>query len=200
MVATVLACAAATVSAAALTACSGGDLPPPPTFGTSGSATGSTSAPAPDPSVNASSTATPSPPALPKAATALDAQGASAFARYWFDVVNYTYHSGDTHLIRSLSTAECQFCASFVRDTEKATAQGRRTVGADVSVIAAVVPPPSSNDLFQVQALVDQAAGTEVDAVGNVITSLSPNSKARIDVFLRRDTTSWRVRGVVPNA
>jgi len=190
--------AAVLASTTALVACSGGGTPSPPSLGTSPSATGSPSTTATGPSPSTSGT--PSPPALPAAAQAMDAKGAGAFARYWFDVVNYTYHSGDTTLIRSLATSECQFCASFVRDTEKAKTQGRRTVGADVSVIAAVVPPQSSNGLFQVQALVNQAAGTEIDSLGNVVASLSPNARARIDVFLRRDKTNWRVRGVVPNA
>src|SRR5689334_15808593 len=67
-------------------------------------------------------TTIPTPTTLPAAAKA-DKAGAEAFVRYFWDVFNYTYESGDTRLLRSISDKTCKFCQSVVDHVDGLTAK-----------------------------------------------------------------------------
>ncbi len=99
------ACAAAlvTISLMSVAACSGGGTPPP---GTPPSDSQSPSTPS-TPSATPTPTASYKPadatgkaqnvpvPELPEAAKAETKEGAEAFARYWYTLLNYAYETGD---------------------------------------------------------------------------------------------------------
>jgi hypothetical protein len=72
--------------------------------------------PSPLPSATESSSSaapTPSAPAMPTVAKGVNSRSAEAFARHYVDLINYAMHSGDTAVIRELSTERCQTCEAI---------------------------------------------------------------------------------------
>ena len=55
------------------------------------------------------------PPAMPPEAQTQTADGAMAFARYYFAVVDYAYASGDTAPLAAISDPDCRSCAGIKR-------------------------------------------------------------------------------------
>ncbi|MBM9462826.1 hypothetical protein JL108_05145 [Aeromicrobium sp. YIM 150415] len=53
-------------------------------------------------------------PAMPELAGDDSPAGAEAFARHYIEVLNYASSTGDTDLLRSLSSADCSGCQKYV--------------------------------------------------------------------------------------
>ncbi|WP_461170302.1 DUF6318 family protein [Arthrobacter sp. Z1-15] len=58
-------------------------------------------------------------PVMPELANVKSKEGLEAFARYWFDLVNYGYETGDTSPVQELSGPECELCEAFYVAMEK---------------------------------------------------------------------------------
>jgi hypothetical protein len=155
--------------------------PPPKTSGNSPTAVTTSAAPV-------------AAPTLPTAATA-DPEGAEAFVRYFWDVFNYTYASGDTQLLRSISDKSCKFCADVAGDVDRLTREGGRTEGSRITVREAIAPPERATDGLIVSSVVSQSAGRTLAADGSVLSqgASMPNSLAKVLVIYG---TQWRVVGV----
>jgi hypothetical protein len=89
---------------------------------------GATHAPSPVP------TSSLTPPALPKLAKRADATGAANFVLYWVKVSNYAALTGDTDLLRTISTPDCEGCNRYIRLYEKTYADGGYFRGGDRSL------------------------------------------------------------------
>jgi hypothetical protein len=151
----------------------------------------------PAPSTTASSappTAVPT-PTLPASAKA-DKAGAEEFVRYFWEVFNYTYASGDTKLLRSISDKTCKFCASVAEDVDVLTGRGDRTVGATTTVHTVVAPPAEPAVGFPVYTTVSQSAGRIVSAAGVTKSSSPAQPEQRSDVRVRWVDGEWRMQGV----
>ena len=99
----------------------GGDPPAPPPF------TPATAASSP--------TATgPVEPVLPEAANAPTAAGAEAFAKFYWETVNYAQATGDTAPVRAVSASTCQPCASSATAIEGIYADGGVVRGGEYTV------------------------------------------------------------------
>ncbi|WP_281281556.1 DUF6318 family protein [Sinomonas susongensis] len=53
-------------------------------------------------------------PVLPEAAKQNTREGFEAFTQYWFDAITYAFETGDTTLLRSLSSEGCKMCDSYL--------------------------------------------------------------------------------------
>lgn len=113
-------------SALVLTACNGGGNPPgndltSPSTSESASAS-ATPSPTPTPSAaykpaDAKGKAQNVPvPVLPEAAKAETKEGLEAFAKHWYDLMNYAYETGDLAPVSAVSGPNCASC-NKVRDT-----------------------------------------------------------------------------------
>ncbi len=181
-----LVAATLTVTVGLLPACSDDDEPPPPAKKTTG------------PTVTATPSATVSPivpPTLPASATA-DPKGAEVFVRYFWDVFNYTYATGDTKLLRSISDSACKFCGSVANDVDSLSRRGARTEGALVTLHEVVAPPANPHQGFPVSSLVSQQAGKVVAADGTVEGQSPAQRRQRSDVRVRWVKDGWRMVGV----
>jgi hypothetical protein len=151
----------------------------------------------PAPSTTASSappTAVPT-PTLPASAKA-DKAGAEEFVRYFWEVFNYTYASGDTKLLRSISDKTCKFCASVWDYVERLNEQGYKARGSSVVVKTAVAPPADPADGLLVYTVVSQAPGEVVASDGTVKESSEARSNLRSDTLVRWSAGEWHVSGV----
>ncbi|MER1997795.1 MAG: DUF6318 family protein [Arthrobacter sp.] len=52
-------------------------------------------------------------PVLPEAARQDTKEGLLAFAEYWFELVDYTYQTGDSEPLREVTTPECGVCGGM---------------------------------------------------------------------------------------
>src|SRR6478735_7405780 len=149
------ACAVAWVSISlmSVTACSGGGTPPP----------GSPPAASQSPSEPVTSSATPTPtasykpadatgkaqnvpvPELPEAAKAETKEGLEAFARYWFQELNFAYETGTSSGLESVTSTGCEFCSNITRSLKTNYAEGRWLVGGHIET-------PSLSTTFESQA------------------------------------------------
>lgn len=119
----VLAAAAITAGALALSACAGGA---PGGSGTPSTPAPSQSAPAPSPSPTPSAVYKPADakgkaqnvplPVMPEAAKAETKEGLEAFAKYWYALMNYAYETGNLEPVTQVSGPSCASC-NRVRDT-----------------------------------------------------------------------------------
>lgn len=64
------------------------------------------------------------PPELPEVAKVYDQNGAEAFAEYFVDVLDYTWLSGDSSVLRSISAESCTWCTYIADETDKRTQAG----------------------------------------------------------------------------
>ena len=52
-------------------------------------------------------------PVMPEAAKIKSKEGLEAFARYWYELVNYGYETGDVEPLRAISGPDCPVCGNF---------------------------------------------------------------------------------------
>lgn len=134
-------------------------------------------------------------PTLPASVKA-DKAGAEAFVRYFWDVFNYTYASGDTKLLRSISDKTCKFCASVVEHVDGLTAKGETTKGALATVHTVIAPPAEPKEGFPVFTIVSQSAGQVIASDGHVVSSSAAEPEQRSDVRIQWADDRWRMYGV----
>jgi hypothetical protein len=131
-------------AALALTGCNSGDEP------NNGGAT----SPSASESATPSTTPTPTPaaaykpadatgraqnvpvPVLPEVAKTETKEGAMAFASYWFNVLSYSYESGDVALLDSLTPPSCAACQKSKEAIRAWHSDGRWLVGGQITTPA----------------------------------------------------------------
>ena len=134
-------------------------------------------------------------PTLPASVEA-DKAGAEAFVRYFWDVFNYTYATGDTELLRSISDKSCKFCASVAQHVDGLTAKGETTKGAVATVHAVIAPPAEPEEGFPVFTIVSQSSGQVIASDGHVVSSSAAEPKQRSDVRVQWSGGEWHMFGV----
>ncbi|WP_442543373.1 DUF6318 family protein [Arthrobacter sp. KN11-1C] len=141
------------------------------------------------PSVSASATATPTPtptaaykpadakgkaqnvpvPVLPEAAKANSKEGVEAFARYWYDLLNYGFETGQLGPIREVTSSTCAMCSKVFPGIERWSSDGRWIVGSKIQVQAVKSNfADSVSGERQVTVQSQQAAGTLHNSDGSV--------------------------------
>ena len=130
-------------SLVALTACSGSEDP------------GADAAQSPSPSVSesVSPSSSPSPsatytpasaegpaenvplPVMPEEAKVESKEGLIAFARYWYELVNYGYETGDVEPVKAVSGPDCFACQSFYRGMSDVYGTGGWIQGGQIEII-----------------------------------------------------------------
>ncbi|WP_445263001.1 DUF6318 family protein [Pseudokineococcus sp. 1T1Z-3] len=127
-------------------------------------------APAPTTSLPPEASTAPDPaptetaPTLPPEARSGDAVGAEAFIRYWFEVSNYAYRTGDTSAIGAISDATCATCANVVENLDRTYDAGGSVEGGQVHVhgVSALDPGPDGRVVtrtsFEQSAVLDRSS------------------------------------------
>ncbi|WP_423183842.1 DUF6318 family protein [Arthrobacter sp. NyZ413] len=64
-------------------------------------------------------------PVLPEAAKANSKEGLEAFARYWYDLMNFAYQTGDLTPVDAVSGAGCNSCSRVRPTIEDWNSQGQ---------------------------------------------------------------------------
>lgn len=96
-------------------------------------------------------------------------QGAAAYAKFYFDVLNRAFREGDTSTLDLLSTESCATCVALSQGVKDMKAKGRRYAGdlVKVNYASAMEFTPTKRqvliDLTQDDVPIRDAAGKEVD-------------------------------------
>lgn len=199
--------AAALLTAAVLTgtACTSGQASPAatPSNGSPASSSAATPTPTPTPTASykpadAAGRAQNVPvPVLPEAAKAETKEGLEAFARYWYELLNYAYETGDLTRISSISSATCALCGKVFPGIKKWNAEGRWIVGATVKVHAVQSTFVRTKDNnFQVSVQSQQQSGLLKNADGSDAQTVAESQMLGDLMVAKYDNGSWAVQNV----
>jgi hypothetical protein len=135
------------------------------------------------------------PPEFPDLAKQHTANGAIAFAGYFYRAFDWSYATNDAYLLRKLSLESCRGCASTVRGIDRLADSDAVLRGGRISLLSAQIDHRDFD--FRAEYVVD----VELDEEAVVIdtpTSAPSTAAARLSrhhalVFLRWNGRGWRV-------
>jgi hypothetical protein len=108
-------------------------------------------------------------PVLPDVAKTETKEGAIAFARYWFQVLSYSYESGELALLESLTPQACGPCQKSAEAIRAWHSDGRWLVGGQISTPAVETTfVKDATGKYKVSAQVHQMPLSYVRADGTV--------------------------------
>lgn len=141
-------------------------------------------------------TSSPSPVDLPmpSEAAAETPEGAAAFARYYFEMLNHAFRTGDAGGVKRLSEPGCEGCNNLIGAIEKEGKPGERVEGGDYSIVYAESPPIENGDVVvEVRYALAEVLVTATD--GRVIETIPANPGIDAQLRLIRNGETWLVRG-----
>jgi hypothetical protein len=174
-----------------LAACASGEpaAPTPSTGVTTQTEAPATAEPAPTDSAQAV-------PEVPAAAQKQDRPGAGAFVRYWFDLVNHAYRTGNTEPLKSLSDSDCKTCKSVVSSIEEAYSDGGSITGGHIQVLVAVAAPLEPDGIAIVSTVYEQQPMKVLKADGAVASNHTDPERATIAFYAKYQEGRWTAFGV----
>ena len=130
------------------------------------------------------------PPTLPAAAKRNDETGAANFVAYWVKVANFASASGDTSLLREVSSPECDACSDYADLYERTHSSGGFIRGG-ADTLEDVTVERGSTEMF-VRAHVISAAGSF-----KASASSAPKSTPAEDIWViyatRHGSDGWEM-------
>jgi len=72
---------------------------------------------------------------MPEEAKVESKEGLIAFARHWYDLVNYGYETGDVEPVKAVSGPDCYACESFYRGITDVYSTGGWLEGGEIEII-----------------------------------------------------------------
>jgi hypothetical protein len=133
-------------------------------------------------------------PVLPPEAEAQTADGAMAFVRHYFAVVDYAYATGDTVPLAAVSDPECAPCARIISLVNDATSR-KLTYYRDpttISSVSGLVEEPF--EAVEIDMVYSTSGLSKVDQSGVVVATTDPVTDQHLRMLLIKSGTSWLVR------
>lgn len=177
----------AVVLVLAVAGCSTTPAPGPATSSNSGaSSSPATSQPTPTPST---ATAQPYPTDVPAEARVNSPEGALAFARHFFTVVNTVYIAPISGAVAALSTANCKSCEGMEQEISWFVAAGRRydRPAVDVREVSLNPGTPTAGGAVLVDIVVHQRPAKIIDAQGAMIDTVKESTGVIVMTTVFRD-------------
>ncbi|MFC5999371.1 DUF6318 family protein [Quadrisphaera sp. GCM10027208] len=143
------------------------------------------------PTATASETV-PAPPEIPAEAKEMTEAGADAFARHWFDVVEYAYATGNTEPLRALAESECEICNASIAEIEERAQQGLITQGLNIEVLTSAAAPGDNRGVV-VTMTVRESDSRVVDADGEVQEESPASGQIAVNVYVANAGTEWQL-------
>lgn len=159
---------------------------------TSTSSTSSSSSPSSSPSGSAY---VPLKPEFPAAAKKQTLQSAEAFARYFYELLNYAYTKPEGGLVSPLSESGCRPCSAFEAESDSLARDGRR-YASEVLTIKHVIFTTEDIDNPWVTVSGHQNEVPIIEKDGT-LTSAAPAEDVTFRVVLRWTSSGWRVEDLV---
>lgn len=136
-------------------------------------------------------------PVLPEAAKAETKEGLEAFARYWYQLLNFAYETGDLSLVKAASSQTCALCEKVFPGIEKWNTEGRWIVGSTVTVHAVQSTFVRTGDGdYQVAIQSQQTAGSLKNPDGTEARAVNESGMLGDILVARHVSGSWTVKNV----
>lgn len=145
--------------------------------------------PLPSPASPSPATALPVPPE----ATPETPQGAAAFARYYLELMNEAFASGDSSAVMAVSAAECEGCQNLIGAIERGDEPGETVTGGDYEVVFAEAPPVENGDV--VVELRYALSEVEVRKADGTVEKIPAEPAVDAQMRLLRKGGGWVVQG-----
>ena len=195
-------------AALGLTGCAGGAPADPGTTSpaATGGATSTPSAtPTPTPSAvykpaDASGPAQNVPvPVLPEVAKTETKEGLEAFTRYWFELLNYAYQTGDVASVQAVTSTSCEFCSNITNSLTTNYQGDRWLSGGKITIPAASTSFERGSDgNYQMILQVLQDTITYYERGGSEFRPATKPSNTGNVLLVGFEHSAWRVNGLHP--
>ncbi|WP_344363717.1 DUF6318 family protein [Arthrobacter humicola] len=196
------ACTVAVVSLSlmSVSACTGGGAPPPGSSPSDSQSPAASTTPSNTPTptaaykpADASGRAQNVPvPVLPEAAKAETKEGAIAFAKHWYTLLNYAYQTGEFRLMDEVTDSSCRLCAKVRPGIVEWNSEGRWIAGGLVQAKGAYTNfVKTSQGSYQVTTQLEQSAGTLYRPDSSVEKSVPPSQVLADIMILRFSDGRW---------
>lgn len=134
------------------------------------------------------------PPELPEVAKVYDQNGAEAFAEYFVEVLDYTWLSGDTSLLRSISAESCGWCTAVADETDKRTAVGGWGEHVNNRVLS-IEPAFESTNYPGLWDTILHIESDRHNLYNGTTLKQYPSEKAQFHVQMRQFDGMWKITG-----
>lgn len=187
--------AALVIVGALVAGCGGASPSSEPTASASATPTPTPSAgPTESPTDEPSGVPTAIPTAIPTAPPAeRTAVGAQAFVRYYVDVVNRAFATGETAALKKRSAKDCKTCANWLYNITQVYGAGGRISGGQIRVDSSSAAAPTQTASVDVTALVSEEI--DLDAKGKALHTF-PEAKGLLVFALAWVDGGWQVAEV----
>lgn len=138
-------------------------------------------------------------PVLPEVAKTETKEGLEAFAKYWFEQLNYAYQTGDIAGVEALTSPSCEFCSNITSSLTTNYQEGRWLVGGRIAVPAASTTferGPDGN--YPVILQLQQETITYYQPGGSEFRTATQPSNSGNVLLVDFESGAWRVNGLHP--
>lgn len=129
---------------------------------------------------------------MPPEALAADADGAAAFIRHYFDLMNYAYATGDLAPVQAIREPGCEACRGMEEIIKEGYAPGQHIEGGQNSVVDVAVPPEDPAAGMGAVVVLDVTAGRVVGPGAEVVRDIEAEEDLVIRFLVRHDD-AWTV-------
>lgn len=193
---------AVAASALLLTGCNSGGTP------------GGTDSASPAASATVSPSATPTPtpasdlgpalyvtePRLPAGAGEHSREGLESFTRYYVELLEYAYKTGELHRLKSVVAPDCATCSGPIGDIENAYASGGWVVGGDLETTGVSTSfLPSTTGAYFVNLSIKQGRTAYFSGPGIMVADVpAPSQDAPMQLTAEYVSGAWQVESFAP--
>lgn len=136
---------------------------------------------------------------LPEAAKTETKEGLEAFARYWFEQLNFAYETGNTSGLTSVTSDRCELCSNISKSLEKNYHGDGWLAGGRIEAPSInTKSEPGTDGNYQVVVQVQQSTITYFKPDGSQFrTPTPPSDTGNVMLTAFRDG-AWQVTGLHP--
>lgn len=138
-------------------------------------------------------------PVLPDVAKTETKEGLEAFAKYWFDLLNSAYQTGDVSGLQSVTDRNCEYCSKLTASLTTNYQGGRWLAGGKITTPAITTSFERSSDgNFQVILQVLQSPISYYETGGKEFRAASNGSNTGNVLLANYVDGAWRVNDLHP--
>jgi hypothetical protein len=136
---------------------------------------------------------------LPEVAKTETKEGAEAFAKYWFELLNVAYQTGDVSGLDTVTSSACQFCQNITSSLTTNYQGGRWLAGGKIVLPTATTTfEPGEDGNYQLIVQVQQAAINYYDPNGSEFRTATQASDTGNVLLVNFQGGAWHVNGLHP--
>jgi hypothetical protein len=138
-------------------------------------------------------------PELPEAAKAETKEGLEAFARYWFQQLNFAYETGASSGLDSVTSTGCEFCSNITSSLKTNYEGGRWLVGGHIETPSISTTFEAQADgQYQIAVQVQQTKITYFDPAGTEFRKPTPPSDTGNVMLAAFKNGAWQITALHP--